>query len=157
MSHSNVGVRKLTPTYSRLAQFTRRQSIVLLRHSREGGNPEMYTPAQRAVCFDLLPFGQGKTNWIPAFAGMTGNLNLFESKNVLTWLRIDWLLRWQWQHLEQILKLYKFFPISILFFLRSLAGNFSLQCKLKGEMQNEKDYSVRGGCLAGVVDRRGQG
>jgi hypothetical protein len=31
----------------------------------------MNSPAQRAACFDLQPFGLEKMYWIPAFAGMT--------------------------------------------------------------------------------------
>jgi hypothetical protein len=62
------------------------ESLFLPRHSREGGNPETYPspylviPAKtgiqkrttrRNAPHDLQPFGQEKTNWIPAFAGMT--------------------------------------------------------------------------------------
>jgi hypothetical protein len=47
------------------------QWLFLPRHSREGGNSETYLLAQRAACFDLPPFGQERTRWIPAFAGMT--------------------------------------------------------------------------------------
>jgi hypothetical protein len=56
-----------------------RTGYFLLRHSREGGNPETYPPAQHVACFDLQPFGLERTCWIPAFAGMTMNLYLFDT------------------------------------------------------------------------------
>jgi hypothetical protein len=55
------------------------QSLFFPRHSREGLESRNVSSGATRRLFDQPPFGQEKTNWISAFAGMT-KLYLFDSK-----------------------------------------------------------------------------
>jgi hypothetical protein len=58
--------------FRHFCEGTGNHPFFLPRHSREGGNPEAcISRCNASQFFDWQPFWLEKTNWIPAFAGMT--------------------------------------------------------------------------------------